>query len=401
MANYLVTDTQLTSVADAIRAKSDGSAELAFPSGFISEIGNIASESSTIDHTLEDQLITGELGETYTNSRITKIRSYGFSNQTQLRKVELNNCNSIDVGAFNSCTNLEELWLGNSDITDIETSDVFQTLPNQFYRSIQMRKQGSIYVPANLVSAYRSSSAWALYKTHIFSPENYPILWYDTIEDDIDTICEKINNGTANYNLYGTKVIDLGNEGRIQFQIIKTNADELADGSGTAQYTWLAMNILEHEHRFNPPYISQTPNTGAYGGWENSELRYYLNTTIFQLFPQSLQNIIKEVKKYSGGYSIEDERISNVLTTDKLWIPSSHEIQASDTYETLGPIYIGAGTDSNNRIRYKPNTYISHSYLLRSANRYDRIRMINDTGSGGNGSIIEEMTHGILLGFCT
>jgi hypothetical protein len=31
----------LTSVADAIRAKSGGSAGLAFPSGFISEIGNI------------------------------------------------------------------------------------------------------------------------------------------------------------------------------------------------------------------------------------------------------------------------------------------------------------------------------------------------------------------------
>ena len=43
MANYLINDTQLTSVADAIRAKSGGSAGLAFPSGFISEIGNISS----------------------------------------------------------------------------------------------------------------------------------------------------------------------------------------------------------------------------------------------------------------------------------------------------------------------------------------------------------------------
>ena len=43
MANYLINDTQLTSVADAIRAKSGGSAGLAFPSGFISEIGSINS----------------------------------------------------------------------------------------------------------------------------------------------------------------------------------------------------------------------------------------------------------------------------------------------------------------------------------------------------------------------
>ena len=47
MANYLVNDTQLTSVANAIRAKSGGSAGLAFPSGFISEIGNISGGGSS------------------------------------------------------------------------------------------------------------------------------------------------------------------------------------------------------------------------------------------------------------------------------------------------------------------------------------------------------------------
>lgn len=36
-------DSDLTSVADAIRAKSGGSSQLAFPAGFVSEIGNIPS----------------------------------------------------------------------------------------------------------------------------------------------------------------------------------------------------------------------------------------------------------------------------------------------------------------------------------------------------------------------
>ena len=40
---YLTTDRDLTSVANAIRAKSGGSADLAFPAGFVSEIGNIPS----------------------------------------------------------------------------------------------------------------------------------------------------------------------------------------------------------------------------------------------------------------------------------------------------------------------------------------------------------------------
>lgn len=40
-------DTDLTSVANAIRAKSGGSSQLAFPSGFVSEIGNIPSGGGT------------------------------------------------------------------------------------------------------------------------------------------------------------------------------------------------------------------------------------------------------------------------------------------------------------------------------------------------------------------
>lgn len=43
MSEYLVIDTDLTAVASAIRTKGGTSAGLAFPSGFISAIGNIAS----------------------------------------------------------------------------------------------------------------------------------------------------------------------------------------------------------------------------------------------------------------------------------------------------------------------------------------------------------------------
>lgn len=43
MSNYLVDGADLTSVANAIRAKSGGSSQLTFPAGFVSEIGNIPS----------------------------------------------------------------------------------------------------------------------------------------------------------------------------------------------------------------------------------------------------------------------------------------------------------------------------------------------------------------------
>lgn len=55
MADYKVSDTQLTAVANAIRSKKGSSGQLAFPDGFVSEVGSIAAEvqsgNSTIDIT--------------------------------------------------------------------------------------------------------------------------------------------------------------------------------------------------------------------------------------------------------------------------------------------------------------------------------------------------------------
>ena len=67
MADYLVTDTELTSVAAAIRAKTGRSAALSFPAEFISEIGSI-SGGGTSPFT---KIITSETAVTMTSSTAT------------------------------------------------------------------------------------------------------------------------------------------------------------------------------------------------------------------------------------------------------------------------------------------------------------------------------------------
>ena len=47
MANYIVTDTELTSIANAIRTKGGTSASLTYPDGFISAISAISGSSAT------------------------------------------------------------------------------------------------------------------------------------------------------------------------------------------------------------------------------------------------------------------------------------------------------------------------------------------------------------------
>ena len=46
MANYIATDTDLTAVANAIRTKGGTSAQLVFPSGFVSAVEAISTTPS-------------------------------------------------------------------------------------------------------------------------------------------------------------------------------------------------------------------------------------------------------------------------------------------------------------------------------------------------------------------
>ena len=68
MAEYLVQDTSLTAVADAIRGKSDVSGSLVFPGDFVSAIEGISSgHSLAVLVPVNSSVTIGKDGETYTN----------------------------------------------------------------------------------------------------------------------------------------------------------------------------------------------------------------------------------------------------------------------------------------------------------------------------------------------
>lgn len=50
MANYLTTDTELTSIADAIRTKGGTTAQLTYPTGFVSAINDIQTGGGTVEN---------------------------------------------------------------------------------------------------------------------------------------------------------------------------------------------------------------------------------------------------------------------------------------------------------------------------------------------------------------
>ncbi len=81
-------DSDLASVADAIRAKSGGSGQLAFPAGFVSEIGNISSG--------ETYLMAPKTGQYYVPKIEQTLTGYGTNFYGQ-------------AGRWGSCEDLEEL----------------------------------------------------------------------------------------------------------------------------------------------------------------------------------------------------------------------------------------------------------------------------------------------------
>lgn len=161
-------DTDLTSVANAIRAKSGGSGQLAFPAGFVSEIGNIPSggggnyvSADFADYTkptefyydgtavLAEGAMKGRTGVQYVTmpnipsvryqafqfcSGILKIRAtdipvatvlYGtsFANCTNIVYAVLPSCRQLGTssygGVFTNCTKLKGVDLGGNGTEDV------------------------------------------------------------------------------------------------------------------------------------------------------------------------------------------------------------------------------------------------------------------------------------------
>ena len=188
-------DSDLTSVANAIRAKSGGSGQLAFPSGFVSEIGNIPSGGGYVANDwLDVSKPTGEIVSDKSSlinnvlvgrTGVTKIflsnawaPNSSFMNCTGLQYAVLakggvsaanafsgcSNLLAVDmkdsisgVYAFYKCAKLKTIVLRKSTVASLtNASNVFTNSPFDSGKS-----GGMLYVPNDLISSYQSASNWS------------------------------------------------------------------------------------------------------------------------------------------------------------------------------------------------------------------------------------------------
>ena len=135
--------------------------------------------------------------------------------------------------------------------------------------------------------------------------------------DSWSKIAANVKSGnTSKYNVGDTKEIDLGDLGKHTVRIANMSACE-SETSETACGFVVEFADIITKQKFN----STATNVG---GWKNSELRTYINETIYNALPTDLQNIVSSTKVISSHGSTSGE--TNFETQDKLYLLSSEEI---------------------------------------------------------------------------
>ena len=173
-------------------------------------------------------------------------------------------------------------------------------------------------------------------------------------KDSWSTIAANVKSGnTSKYNVGDTKEVDLGELGKHTVRIANMSACE-SETSETACGFVVEFADIITKQQFN----SATTNVG---GWKDSELRTYINGTIYNALPSDLQNVISTTKVISGHGDNAGE--ANFETQDKLYLLNSQEVWNGNSYDT------SAGTSK--QLDYYKNQGVTTGSYAGAIKQYD------------------------------
>lgn len=142
-------------------------------------------------------------------------------------------------------------------------------------------------------------------------------------------------------------------------EIIGYDHDNLADGSGKAPLTFFCKDL--------PDIMKRIGDNNYKGGWNNTEVRGFINGDLYNVLPSNLQTAIKPVLKISDG-GISSKTL--ITTEDKCWLASASEVGMvySDVLSGQGEVYSLIFSSANSsRVKYIVDTTIPIGWWTRSA----------------------------------
>ena len=144
--------------------------------------------------------------------------------------------------------------------------------------------------------------------------------------DSWKVISKAIKTGEYPYQVGDTKEIDMGSLGTHTVRVANTSSCTNGETSETA-----CGFVVEFADVISKQAMNS--NDTNVGGWPASELRTYVNGTIYNALPSELQNVIVTTKVVSSHGSTSGE--TNFISNDKLYLLSTKEVWNGGTgYDT-------------------------------------------------------------------
>ncbi len=334
----------------------------------------------------------------YSSDTLSKVGAYAFIYRNKLTSFAAP-ATVIEESAFYGCSALEvvdltstaPVTIGNAAFTTASSlthliirSESVATLASGycFHSTMIERGEGGIYVPDNMVEAYKTATNWSTFAKNIFPISAYPITDFSTIKDSWAEIFAAEENGTysTKYAVGDTKSLEVGGK-TVYMMIAGFNKDTLSsDHSSKAKISWVNMTS----------YGSRNINS-TNDGWAGMEARTWLRETVFPAIQSIVRDKIAAVDK---TYRVRSSSVDETRTIeDNLWLLSAKEVNDASYAESDGVVYSDLFTSNYS------SRATGYAYVLRTMSQYGSFADIRSDGIiewGYNGQ-----NYAIRFGFCT
>lgn len=346
MAEYLTNTTDLTKVADAIRAKGGTTAELEYPDGFATAIGNIqtGTELSIVVSVTSGAVVTATKGSTTVSG-------------TSVNGV----CTLVvpEAGTWNVKATLGGQTSGTENVSVVDSyavtlSFVSSTLNNNDWATIE-----------SVSDAGQGANYWSIGDRKAV-----------TLNGTVGKL--SLSNVTTYAFIIGfNHNASVEGTNRIHFQLAKT---ALSGGTDVC----FCDNQYGPDSGWSSPgagyFVMNASNTNS-GGWKSSQMRTNIcgtnlssySGTIIAVIPAALRAVLKSVTKYTDNTANGGGSTASYVTatTDYFFLLSEFEVFGSISYGNTNEknkqaqyAYYSAG---NSKIKYKHNgTSTAAFWWLRS-----------------------------------
>lgn len=373
-------DSKLTQVADAIRTKGNTSADLQFPSGFISAIQAIQTGTEL------KIIVSVTSGATVTATKGSKVVSGTAINGT--------------------CTLI---------VPEAGTWSVKATHNGQTSDTKSVTFTDHYAVTLSFVSAVLNDNDWATIKK--ISDKGEGANYWSVGDRKAVTLNGTVGKLTlSNVTTYAFIIgfnhnASVEGANRIHFQLAKTAISGgtdvcLCDSKYAADNGWLSAGAGY--------FVMNASDTNS-GGWKSSQMRTNIcgtslssySGTIIAVIPAALRATLKSVTKYTDNTANGGGSTASYITatTDYFFLLSEFEVFGSITYGNTNEknkqaqyAYYSAG---NSKIKYKHNgTSAAAFWWLRSPGDTGSTIFLRVSTDGTVNNVIASYSLGFAPGFC-